>query len=98
MKKIATIKVTTLFSDYHAWQPILPLLGYIFFGLGNIYFFSLAMKDIPASTAFAVWMALALIFTKVVDVVIFQQPYNLQQIVFTILILIGIVGMKWYEE
>jgi quaternary ammonium compound-resistance protein SugE len=96
-KKITAIRLSTLTNDVSQVQPILPLLGYIVFGLGNIYFFSLAMREIPASTAFAVWMALALVFTKVIDVAVFQQPYNMQQVIFTLVILIGIAGLKYYE-
>ena len=76
----------------------MPLVGYIIFGLSNIYFFSMAMKGIPASTAFAVWMGLALVFSKTMDVFVFSEPYNMQQILFTGVLLIGIVGLKYYSK
>jgi quaternary ammonium compound-resistance protein SugE len=97
MKKIAQIKLPTLFQSTEPWQAVLPLVGYIAFGLGNIYFFSQSMKSIPASTAFAVWMGLALVFSKAVDILVFKEAYNSQQLLFTALVLVGIIGLKWFE-
>jgi quaternary ammonium compound-resistance protein SugE len=97
MKKIAQISPSTIFSDIKHWEALLPLLGYIAFGLGNIYFFSQSMKTIPASTAFAVWMGLALIFSKAVGILVFKEAFNTQQLVFTAIVLVGIIGLKWFE-
>ncbi len=77
-----------------ASELLLPLIGYILFGLGNIYFFSLAMKHIPASTAFAIWMALTLAGVKLVEMTIEKQPLRMIELLFLGLILIGIVGLK----
>jgi quaternary ammonium compound-resistance protein SugE len=98
MKAIGNIQFATLFTGIEPWKPILPLLGYIAFGLCNIYFFSMAMKGIPASTAFAVWMGLALIFSKMSDVFIFNEAYNMQQVLFTGVLLVGIIGLKYYTK
>jgi quaternary ammonium compound-resistance protein SugE len=97
MKKIAMIKPATLFTGLESWKTLLPLIGYIVFGLSNVIAISKAMKTIPAGTAFAVWMGLALVATKAIDILYLKQPYNLQQLVFTLLVLIGIVGLRWYE-
>lgn len=97
MKKIGQIRPSTIFTDAKPWEALLPLLGYIAFGLGNIYFFSQSMKTIQASTAFAVWMGLALIFSKAVDILVFKETYNVQQLIFTFVVLIGIIGLKWFE-
>ena len=98
MKAIGGIAVSTMFSEIAPWKTLMPLLGYIVFGLCNIYFFSMAMKSIPASTAFAVWMALALIFSKLLDVFVFNEAYNVQQILFMGVLLVGIIGLKYYSK
>lgn len=98
MKKIAQIKPLTLFTGLDSWKVLLPLIGYIVFGLSNVIAISKAMKTIPAGTAFAAWMGLALVATKAIDILYFKQPYNIQQLVFTFLVLVGIVGMKWFEQ
>lgn len=71
-----------------------PFLGYIVFGLGNIFFFSMAMKQIPASTALAVWMGITLIGVKLLDIGLFKESYDLYQVFYMCLIIIGIAGLK----
>jgi quaternary ammonium compound-resistance protein SugE len=73
---------------------LLPLVGYAVFGLGNIYFFSLAMKKIPASTAFAVWMAITLAGVKAIEVVFFKEPIKMTDYLFLALLVIAIMGLK----
>ena len=97
MKQLFSIKMNQL-QSISEWKIFLPFGGYIVFGLCNIYFFSLAMKSIPASTAFAVWMAMALIFSKILDIFVFNEAYNYQQIFFTGVVLLGIVGLKYYSK
>ncbi len=97
-KKILSFHVSRLFTEMEGWMALLPLLGYIFFGLGNIYFFSMAMKGIAPSTAFAAWMGLALVLSKVVDVAILKAAWNWQQVLCFLLILTGVAGLKWFER
>ena len=97
MKKIVHIKPLTFFTGLESWKTLLPLIGYIVFGLCNVIAISKAMKTIPAGTAFAIWMGMALVATKAIDILYLKQPYNAQQLIFTLLILVGIVGLKWFE-
>lgn len=75
-------------------NEILPLIGYIIFGAINIYLLSLALKNIPTTTAIAVWMASSLIFTKIVDIFYFKSNLNISEVFFIGLIVVGIVGLK----
>jgi len=94
-KEIGTIKWLRFFEEPAKNLLILaPLGGYLAFGGANIVFFSMAIKQIPASTAMAVWLGVALIGVKLVDIFVFKQPYNIQQFVFFGLILIGVIGLK----
>jgi multidrug transporter EmrE-like cation transporter len=52
------------------------------------------MKTIPAGIAYATWMSVALVFVKISDVVIFKQPITFLHVVFILLILVGVVGLK----
>jgi len=77
--------------------PILaPIVGYVVFGIANIYFFSMAIKQIPTPTAFAVWTATALIMIKLTDVLFFKADWSLPELFFLMLIGIGIVGLRVY--
>ena len=94
MKKIMAINFVRFFDDTKSILTLAPLLGYIVFGLVNIYCFSVAIKSIPTATALAVWMGMALIGVKIVDITVFKQPYHLSQFFYFFLILAGIVGLK----
>lgn len=95
-RDIFKMHFTELFA-YKNLSLILPLLGYIIFGIGNIILFSKAMKTIPAGIAYSVWMSVALVFIKITDVTIFKQPITLLQVIFILLILTGIAGLKITE-
>jgi quaternary ammonium compound-resistance protein SugE len=93
-KKIGAIRWTTFFSNRQQLLALAPLLGYILFGLANVFFFSLSVKQIPTSTALAVWMGVALIGVKLVDVSLFKEPWHPVQLFYLGLIVVGIIGLK----
>ncbi|MDB4918275.1 SMR family transporter [Mucilaginibacter sp.] len=92
---------TLKFINFFKWQGGLPVLipfaGYILFGLANIYLFSLAIKQIPTATAFAVWTAITLIFIKIAELVFLDQRISWIEIFFMLLIMVGIMGLKVYS-
>jgi quaternary ammonium compound-resistance protein SugE len=100
LKKLSFAELKKLSAQYISQAPvesaliILPLLGYILFGIGNIYFFSLAMKQISASTAFAIWMAITLAGVKFAEVVFYKEPVRPLDYVFLALLLVAIVGLR----
>ncbi len=95
IKKIGAIPWLHFFKDTNTnFLVLLPLLGYIVLGALNIVFFYLASKQIPISTAMAVWLGTALIGVKLVDVFVFKQGYTFSQIFFFALILVGLIGLK----
>jgi len=94
VQKLRTISWGSLLSRRAHWEILMPFAGYIVFGVGNIIFFSMAMKQISATTALAAWMGLTLIGTKLAEIYFFKQPSNLYQFLYISLILVGIIGLK----
>ena len=93
VKKVRTIGWSSFFRRENM-EVLAPFAGYAVFGIGNIIFFSMAMKQIPASVALASWMGLTLIGIKIAEIYLFKQPSNFYQFIYMTLILIGIVGLK----
>ena len=93
-KDIAKIEWRLFFSESTGIKTLIPLLGYILFGLGNVVFFSLATKSIPLSNAFAVWLGVALIATTLIDGLLFKEQLKLAHYFFLMLILAGVIGLK----
>ncbi len=73
---------------------ISPLIGYIVFGVLNVFFFSMAMRTISASIALAVWMGVSLIFVKIIDVFYLNEPVSPLQFICIVLIVLGAIGLK----
>jgi quaternary ammonium compound-resistance protein SugE len=88
------LSLTNFYTPEYGLPILLPFIGYIIFGIGNIYLFSMAMKHIPAAIAFAVWTSATLIFIKIADALFFHQKIEISDIFYTLLIVIGIVGLK----
>ena len=93
-KKIGAIRWQLFFRNKEQLLVVAPLLGYILFGLANVFFFSLATKHISTSTALAVWMGIALIGVKLVDISIFKEAWHPSQFFYLALIVAGIIGLK----
>ncbi|SEO96751.1 DMT family transporter [Mucilaginibacter sp. AW1-7] len=74
----------------------LPFAGYVLFGIGNIYFFSLAIKLVPTAVAYAVWTAITLVLIKIAEMAIFHQKLSWMEVFFMTLIMSGILGLKFF--
>lgn len=100
LKKLSFAEIKKISLQAIAQHPsdslaiILPLIGYIGFGLANIYFFSLAMKQIPASTAFAIWMGVTLVGVKLIEVILLKEAIKPIDFLYLGLILVAIIGLK----
>lgn len=94
---LKTLRWNTFYLPGAGLPILLPFLGYIIFGVANIYFFSQAIKQIPTPTAFAVWTAMALVLIKLVDVFIFKTNWSLAELFFLMLIAVGIIGLRMYS-
>ncbi|OOQ59806.1 DMT family transporter [Mucilaginibacter pedocola] len=89
---------TLAWVNFYKWDgglPIIgPLVGYIIFGLANVYFFSLGIKELPIATAYAVWTAVTLVLIKITEVMFLSEPFSWKDTVFLLLIMTGIIGLK----
>lgn len=94
IKKFKAIDWRNFFGHASNSMALAPFLGYVLFGLGNVYFLSQAMKDIPASTALAVWYGTLLIGVKLIEILFFKTPYDVWQFFYMGLILVGVIGLK----
>jgi quaternary ammonium compound-resistance protein SugE len=94
VEKLKAIHWKGLFAGSGDWRIIWPFVGYAAFGLANVYCISIAMKEIPASTALAVWMGTAVIGVKLVEILFLKGSYDMYQLLYFGLIIVGIAGLK----
>lgn len=70
---------------------VLTILG----AVASFWLLSLAMKELPVGTAYAVWVGIGAVGTAVMAVFLFGDPVNLMRVVGVGLILAGIVALKF---
>ena len=92
--KLKALDWSHFFASATGWQTLAPAVGYVAFGVANVFFFSKALNVIPASTAFAIWMGVALVGIKVVDTLVLHEEFRWVHVVYIGFILIGIIGLK----
>ncbi len=94
LKKLQEIGTSKLLITKANFFTLLPGIGYVLFGIGNIYFFSKAMNTIPAVMAYAAWTAIALTGILLVDIIVLRESFTWIQLFFMMITILGIAGMK----
>ena len=61
----------------------------------SFFFLARAMKVLPLGTAYAVWTGIGAAGTVLVGIFLFKEPVTVQRIIFTLFLIIGIVGLKF---
>jgi quaternary ammonium compound-resistance protein SugE len=60
----------------------------------SFYFLSLATKVLPIGTAYAVWTGIGAFGAVIIGMVFLNEPVNASRIIFLLLILVGLIGLK----
>jgi len=70
---------------------ILTVIG----AAASFWLLSIAMKDLPVGTAYAVWVGIGAVGTAILSVFLFGDPVNLMRVVGVLLIIGGIIALKF---
>lgn len=65
-------------------------VGYIL----SAVFLSVALKELPLGTAYAIWTGMGIIGTSVLGVILFHDKLSAPQMICVMLIVVGIAGLK----
>ena len=69
---------------------VITVVGYIL----SAVFLSMALKELPLGTAYAMWKGFGIVGTAVLGVLLFHETMNITQVICVLLIVTGIVGLK----
>ena len=77
-----------------SWTKLVPsvLTGAVM--IASFYFLSLALKNLPIGTAYAVWTGIGTVGAAVLGMLIFDEPRSVNRILCILLIVAGIAGLK----
>ena len=76
------------------WPSVLTLAALI----ASFVFLALAVRTIPVGTGYAIWTGIGAVGTAVLGMVLFAEPANAPRIFFLLLIIIGVVGLKFSAD
>jgi quaternary ammonium compound-resistance protein SugE len=74
-----------------------PTLGMLAGGLLSVYLLSLATKQIPIGTAYAVWTGVGAVGTALLGIAIYHEPRSALRLGCIVLIVAGIAGLKIFS-
>ncbi len=69
---------------------VLTIVG----AVASFWMLSMAMKELPVGTAYAVWVGIGAVGTAIAAVILFGEPASLMRVAGVLLILAGIITLK----
>ncbi|MCM3712396.1 DMT family transporter [Sporosarcina luteola] len=89
--EIFGVMAINLYLQKRSWPRLLLIVGT--FSVGFI-FLSLAMRDIPMGTAYAIWTGLGAAGAVLMGILFFKEAAGWKRMLFLCLIIGGAVGLK----
>ena len=74
-----------------------PTVGTVAAMLVSVVLLGIAMKTLPAGTAYAVWTGIGTVGTVILGMALLGEPATVARIVCILLIVCGIVGLKFFS-
>ena len=74
----------------HPLYTVLTLVGLA----ASFFFLAQATKVLPLGTAYAVWTGIGAVGAVIVGIVVFKEPVPAVRMLFVVLLLTGIIGLK----
>lgn len=78
----------------HGFTRLYPSLVTIIGMIISFYLLALATKTLPIGSAYAIWTGIGALGTVIFGIIFFNEPCNALRIIFIILLLVGIIGLK----
>ena len=76
------------------WPSVVTIVTMIL----SFYFLSSAVKSIPIGTAYAIWTGIGAVGTAILGIILFDESKEFIRIIFIMLIVVGIVGLKFFSK
>lgn len=71
-----------------------PSVGTIIAMVLSVVLLSIAMRELPVGTAYAVWVGIGAVGTVILGIFLFNEPTSALRMISLTLIIAGIIGLK----
>lgn len=75
------------------WPSLITAAGMVI----SLYLLSMALKQLPIGTAYAVWTGIGAVGTALIGIFFLGEPRDVARILSILLIVAGIVGLKIFS-
>ena len=79
----------------HGFTRLLPSVITVTGMALSVYLLSLASKDLPIGTAYAVWTGIGAVGRVILGILLLGEPRSLTRLFFVALIVAGIIGLRF---
>ncbi len=73
------------------WPSVLTIVAMVV----SLFFLALAVRTIPVGTGYAIWTGIGAIGTATLGIILFAEPVTAWRVVCLLLIVGGVVGLKF---
>jgi quaternary ammonium compound-resistance protein SugE len=73
------------------------LLSLVLMG-GSFYLLGLAMRDLPTSSSYAVWVGIGAVGTALVGIIFLGESRSALRLISIVLIVLGVIGLRLAER
>ena len=73
------------------WPSVLTIAAMVL----SLFFLALAVRTIPVGTGYAIWTGIGAVGTATLGIILFAEPVTVWRIVCLLLIVGGVVGLKF---
>jgi quaternary ammonium compound-resistance protein SugE len=85
---------TTCLKLSEGFSRVGPSVGFFVFAVLSFVLLTMAVERVPLGTAYAVWTGIGASGTALVGIFFFGDPVNVTRVLFLVLIVGSIVGLK----
>jgi len=78
------------------FSRLLPTGIVLVVALASFWLLAMALRDLPVGTAYAVWTGIGTTGVAILGMLLFNEPVNFLRIFFILLIVAGIMGLKFF--
>lgn len=78
------------------FSKLLPTTLVLLVALASVYLLSVALRDLPVGTAYAIWTGIGATGVAIVGMLLFGETVSVLRIFFILLIVAGIMGLKFF--
>ncbi|MCZ4090500.1 DMT family transporter [Sinorhizobium psoraleae] len=79
------------------WTRLVPSIIGVAAALASVYLLTIAMRELPAGTAYAAWTGIGSVGITVLGIVLFGDPLSWLRLVCIAMIIVAVAGLRFLE-